>query len=68
MVETWEVWGAGAEAGGPLQGTMLLRAQHSPQPGPKPGSPDECHLQGTCALSPAVGTVPAGSPAPSSLP
>ncbi|KAM6371957.1 apical endosomal glycoprotein [Pluvialis apricaria] len=29
---------------------MLLRAQHSLHRGPKPGSPDKCHLQATCAL------------------
>ncbi|XP_052670986.1 apical endosomal glycoprotein isoform X5 [Harpia harpyja] len=29
---------------------MPLRAQRIPQQGPKPGSPDECHLQDTCAL------------------
>ncbi|XP_049688273.1 apical endosomal glycoprotein [Accipiter gentilis] len=29
---------------------MPLRAQYFPQQGPKPGSPDECHLQDMCAL------------------
>lgn len=44
------MWGAGAVVGGPVQGTIPLRAQHSPQQGPKPRSPDKCHLQATCAL------------------
>uniref|UniRef100_A0A663F807 MAM domain containing 4 n=1 Tax=Aquila chrysaetos chrysaetos TaxID=223781 RepID=A0A663F807_AQUCH len=29
---------------------MPLRAQRFPQQGPEPGSPEECHLQDTCAL------------------